>query len=195
MSNRAAPWPGDGLVLAGPGGLPMPSPAANRLAGLLGLRSIEPPVAVADDPTALLTALAAEPPGWLLPLGLDPGQQLDGCGCWAEALAAWQQPVLLLLPGDGSLPSGCARAYSALLQQGGVACLGLVQVGGLSAPQPGRDGLTWLGWLDPAAADGETIQELALALRLRILLRWRTLSAARPDPPTLDRADATDPPA
>ena len=32
--------------------------------------------------------------------------------------------------------------------------------------QPGRDGLTWLGWLDPAAADGETIQELALALRL-----------------------------
>ena len=171
----------------------MPSPPGGRLAGLLGLRSFDRPVTVADDPTVLLTALAAEPPGWLLPLGLDPAQHLDGCGCWAEALAAWRQPVLLLVPGDASLPSGCARAYSALLLQGGVPCLGLVQVGGLSAPQPDRDGLIWLGWLDPAAADVETIQELALALRLRILVRWRALSAARPDPLTLDRADAVDP--
>lgn len=170
----------------------MPAPAADRLAGLLGLRSLDRPITAADDPTDLLTALAEEAPGWLLPLGLDPGQSVDGCGCWAEALAAWRQPVLLLVPGDGTLPSGCACAYSALLHQVGVVSLGLVQMGGFTAPQPRRDGLSWLGWLDPETAAGETCEELALALRLRILVRWRTVSAAMPDPRTPDQALAAD---
>lgn len=189
--NSAVHLPAEGLVLVAPGGL-AGTAAGSNLAALLGLRPLLRSITAADAPDALLTGLTAEPAGWLLPLGLDPGQDLEGTGCWAEALAAWRQPALLLVPvdADAPLPAGCARAYAALLQLSGVPCLGLVQLGGDTPPQPQRDDLPWLGWLDPLGADDETGEALAQALRLRIQLRWRDVSAARPDPPMPDPADA-----
>ena len=179
-------WPGAGLVLVAPGGLPAADGSPARLAALLGLRLLAPAIDAAADPDAVLAALAAEPPGWLLPLPLDPGGDLDGPGCWAEALAAWRQPVLLLLPLQAQ--GGAPRAYQALLQSLGAPLVGLVQACG---PWPEarrrRDGLPWLGWL-PGAADGPAGPEddgddPAAALRATTLARWQRISGARPDPP------------
>jgi hypothetical protein len=185
-------WPGDGLVLVAPGGLattsfsgPEPGPA-ERLAALLGLRLLPVAVSAADDPSVVLQGLSREQSGWLLPLSLDPGQDLALPGCWADALGAWRQPVLLLVPSTESAaesksaaaPMGAARAYHALLQAAGVPLLGLVQVQGTWQPQQRRcDGLPWLGWLAP-----EGDPEPDLALRAAAAARWRTVSAARPDP-------------
>lgn len=186
-----APPPPAGLILlapAGLAGLAAIDPCA-RLAALLGLRLLEPPALPAigpgDDPAAVLAALAQQPPGWLLPLPLDPGEPLQAPGCWADALAAWRQPALLLLHA-GWPPAGAPRAYHALLAGAGVPLLGLVQLGGPWQPQPRRgDGLPWLGWL-PAPADRGGEPEAAAAaedaLRELVLRRWRGLSAARPHP-------------
>jgi len=171
-------WPGAGLVLLAPGGLSSAAPAAeagpaDRLAALLGLRLLSAPVGAADDPALVLQRLRSEPSGWLLPLSVDPGADLAVPGCWADALGAWRQPVLLLVS-----TSAAARAYHALLQAAGVPLLGLVQANGTWQPEQRRcDGLPWLGWLPPGLDP-----EPGLALRAAAIARWRAVSAARPDP-------------
>ncbi len=104
------------------------------------------------DPPRLLAALAAQPAAWLWPLPLDPGAFLGPGGSWAEALGAWRQPCLLLIPA-AMAASGPAAAYHALLKRQGVPLLGLIQWGGpWLAGDRRRDGLPWLGWLaDPPA--------------------------------------------
>ena len=194
MMNSAVPWSTGGLVLVAPGGLAAPAlgPALAFLAALLTLRHLDCTCKPADDPALRLSALAAEPPGWLLPLGLDPGQELAGSGCWADALAAWRQPVVLLVPATAfDLPAGAARAYDALLQQARVPVLGLVQIGGAAAP-PRGDGLPWLGWLEAQVADAELVDQCHQALRRQLLRRWQALSVARPDQQRSDPAGAVD---
>ena len=144
-------WPTAGLVLLAPGGT---TPAAAApLAEQLGLRLLLEPHTSQQDPAEILAALAGEPPGWLLPLALDPGADLEVPGCWADVLGAWRQPVLLLLPAAAAA-AGPARAYRALLDQAGVPLVGLVQEGTPWHPEPRRrDGLPWLGWLVAEPAD------------------------------------------
>lgn len=174
--SSAHPWPGPGLVLLAPAGA-QPQVAV-CLAQPLGLRPLTLPLSSADDPSVFLAALAQEPPGWLLPLPLDPGADLGVPGCWADALAAWRQPALLLLPA-GPAAAGMPRAYRALLELAGVPLLGLVQVGLPWNPEQRRsDGLPWLGCLpldggmeDPAAVDP--------ALPLLIRRRWAALQGAQ----------------
>jgi hypothetical protein len=68
-------------------------------------------------------------------------------GSWAEALGAWRQPTVLLIPAAAAA-SGPAAAYHALLKLQGVPLLGLIQWGGpWQAGDRRRDGLPWLGWL------------------------------------------------
>lgn len=99
------------------------------------------------DPQPLLAALAQEPGPWLWPLALDPGAWLGDRGSWAEALGAWRQPTLLLIPAAAAA-SGGAAAYAALLKVHGVPLLGLIQWGDpWLAGDRRRDGLPWLGWL------------------------------------------------
>jgi hypothetical protein len=186
--QSAQSWPTGGLVLVAPGGVPLAP--ADRLAALLGLRTLPRPIAPAEDPAAVLRALELETPGWLLPLALDPGEQLAGAGCWADALGAWRQPVLLLTPAvaTAAAPAGVARAYHALLQLTGVPLLGLIQSGGAWAPEQRRcDGLPWLGWLPASSAS-----EAELALAATTAARWRAVSVARPDPLPLRPPGATD---
>jgi hypothetical protein len=102
------------------------------------------------DPPQLLAAASEQPGPWLWPLAGDPGAFLGDQGCWAEALGAWRQPTLLLIPAAAA-SSGPAAAYHALLERQGVPLLGLIQWGGpWQAADRRRDGLPWLGWLaDP----------------------------------------------
>lgn len=178
--NSAELRSGAGLVLLAPGGL-VDAAVAARLAALLGLRLH---AATDDDPTPLLAALADQPPGWLLPLPVDPGQDLDGGGCWAEALGAWRQPALLLIPRQA--PSGAPRAYGALLQGSGVPLVGLIQLGGSwSAEHRRRDGLPWLGWLPSTdgaqpGTGGDPVDDATVALLAACRRRWSEISAARP---------------
>ena len=195
--NRPEPRDGSGLVLLAPGGLAAPAAPAS-LAALLGLRLLAGPAVSAagsppqlpgpaDDPALVLAALAGQPPGWLLPLPIDPGQELNSGGCWAEALGAWRQPALLLIPPHA--PAGAPRAYSALLQSVGVPLLGLVQLGGAWDPEiRRRDGLPWLGWQPaPDARQAGAVTDLsddaAADLRAACRRRWREVSAARPAAP------------
>ena len=176
-----APWPSAGLVLLAPGGV-SPGDGA-RLAGLLSLRPLAGAADPQADPQAAMAQLAAEPQGWLLPLGLDPGAVLAQPGCWSEALGAWRQPVLLQLPA-AEAESGLARAYTALLTAAGVPLVGLVQLGGPWQPERRRvDGLPWLGWL-PAETPlaGSLEEEAAEALRLHLLARWQLSSARAAEP-------------
>jgi hypothetical protein len=150
------------------------------------LLSLRPLAGAADpqaDPQAAMAQLAAEPQGWLLPLGLDPGAGLALPGCWSEALGAWRQPALLQLPA-AEAESGLARAYTALLVAAGVPLVGLVQLGGPWQPERRRvDGLPWLGWL-PAETPlaGSLEEETAEALRLHLLARWQLSSARAAEP-------------
>ncbi len=174
--DRGAP----ALVLTSPGGVA--AAAAAALAAALEL-PLQPALAdPALDPAVALAA-CAEGAGGLLPLALDPGAWLGPAGSWAEALGAWRQPSLLLVP--AAALAGPAAAYSALLAAAGVPLLGLVQLGG---PWDGAarrgDGLPWLGWLPLAeaapasAAAGEAAGEPALAaleLARRLRRRWRDL--------------------
>ncbi|MFM7652160.1 MAG: hypothetical protein ACKO5M_04425 [Vulcanococcus sp.] len=201
--NSAERPPAPGLVLLAPGGLADPA-AATRLAALLGLRRL---AATGEDPQQQLAALADEPPGWVLPLPLDPGQELMTGGCWAELLGAWRQPALLLIPGWA--PAGAPRAYRALLQVAGVPLVGLVQLGGTWDPAlRRRDGLPWLGWLPDAQPDqpgsasataGDTTSDAgndaAVELLAACRMRWREVSAARTAPPPLHPPGAGGPPA
>ena len=176
-----APWPSAGLVLLAPGGV-SPGDGA-RLAGLISLRPLAGAADPQADPQAAMAQLAAEPQGWLLPLGLDPGAGLALPGCWSEALGAWRQPALLQLPA-AEAESGLPRAYTALLVAAGVPLVGLVQLGGPWQPERRRvDGLPWLGWL-PAETPlaGSLEEEAAEALRLHLLARWQLSSARAAEP-------------
>jgi hypothetical protein len=109
--TSSLPWPGSGLVLLAPAGV---SAAADRaLAPALQLRALPAVADAGRDPSALLAELQGQPPGWLLPLALDPGAWLGPSLCWAEALGAWRQPALLLVEGAAA-GSGLDRAYQAL---------------------------------------------------------------------------------
>ena len=154
-------------------------PAA-LLAAQLQLRLLAWSIPAEQDPALTLAALAQEAPGWLLPLPLDPGADLALPGCWADALAAWRQPALLLLPAaaaNGGLP----RAYHALLAMAGVPLLGLLQWGlPWSAEPRRRDGLPWLGCLaagdqSPALADDPA----AMAWPLLLRRRWAALQRSQ----------------
>jgi hypothetical protein len=172
-----ATWPSAGLVLVAPGGTS--SDGGCHLAALLGLRLLAWPAEQLLDAPAGLARLSGEAPGWLLPLGIDPGADLPQPGCWCDALGAWRQPVLLQIPAAWA-GSGSARAYAALLEATGVPLVGLVQHGGPWDSDRRRvDGLPWLGWL-PAEVPlaGSADEEAAEALRLHLLARWQ-LSSAR----------------
>ena len=180
------PRSGSGLVVLAPGGLADPAVAA-RLAALLGLRLLG---TTTGDPVRELAALADQPSGWLLPLAVDPGAELSSGGCWAEALGAWRQPALLLIPTQA--PAGAPRAYAALLQAAAVPLLGLVQHGGTWNPEIRlRDGLPWLGWLpvtaagQPGSGFNEADDDAAANLLAASRCRWRVVSAARPVAPPL----------
>lgn len=137
------------------------------------------------DPDAAQTALAAQAlasgGGWLASLEVDVGLPLADGRCWAEALGAWRQPALLVIPAD-QLASGLPAAATALLRHWQVPLVGLLQWGGAwQAEARRRDGLPWLGHLpeqEPAAAAAEPWADnngggtdLTTALRLR----WRQL--------------------
>jgi hypothetical protein len=152
----------------------LPPAVASRLEGLTGLpmRPIPDPA----DPDAALAALAASPGAWLAPLTLDPGLALPR-GSWAEALGAWRQPVLLLV-GSAQPPTGLPAAATALLLQRGVPLVGLIQWGGTwDGEARRRDGLPWLGWLDPqaTAAPGPASDDGEAALLAALELRWRRI--------------------
>ena len=75
---------------------------------------------------------------------------------WAEAVAAWRLPTLLLTPAGERLRSEAALHYS-LLKQQQVPVLGLLQVGEPWHPADRQvDALPWLGCWNP-----EEPQELA----------------------------------
>lgn len=174
-------WPSAGLVLLEPGGLS--GALVQRLAALLGLRPLACSPEQQRDPHRLLNALALEPEGWLLPLALDPGAALQGGDCWAEALAAWRQPALLLLPA-AQAGAGPDRAYASLLEVAAVPLLGLVQLGGPWQPESRRaDPLAWLGWLPGSPGTPGSEEELAeQQLRLVLQARWRLSSARASEP-------------
>lgn len=146
--------------------------AAPPLAAVLGLPLASWPEAE-RGPEAGLTALAApdaHPKARLVCLSWDPGLLLPDGRPWAEALGAWRQPCVLLLPAP-QLASGQAAATTALLRQERVPLLGLIQWGGPWCSRARvRDGLPWLGWL----AEGETDAALAATL----LARWRLVAEA-----------------
>ena len=121
--------------------------------------------------------------GWLGALPLDPGLPLEAGGNWAEVLAACRQPTLAFLS-VSQLESGLPAAAAALLAQGDVPLLGLIQWGTPWDPVARRrDALPWLGAMAPqderpAEADllaGDPDEE---ALRLALHHRWsRILSS------------------
>ena len=75
---------------------------------------------------------------------------------WAEAVAAWRLPTLLLMPAGERLQAEAAL-HHALLSQQHVPVLGLLQVGGPWYPADRQaDALPWLGCWNP-----EEPQELA----------------------------------
>lgn len=162
------------LVLTAPGGVGPAAAAALAAALALPLRA-----AVTDpglDPAVVLAALA-EGDGGVLPLALDPGAWLGPAGSWAEALGAWRQATLLLVP--VAELAGPAAAYRALLAAAGVPLLGLVQLGG---PWDGAarrgDGLPWLGWLplqEPAAPAAGPTDAAPVELVQVVRRRWREL--------------------
>jgi len=145
--------------------------AQQRQAGPQLARLLQLPLQPLNDPShpqRSLAALATNPGSWLAPLGRDPGLALPGGGTWAEALGAWRQPCVLLLPAP-QLASGLAAATTALLRQERVPLLGLIQWGGPWCPRARvQDGLPWLGWL----ADGEA----EAALPATLLARWRLVA-------------------
>ena len=88
---------------------------------------------------------------------------------WAEAVAAWRLPTLLLIPAGERLRAEEALHY-ALLQQQQVPVLGLLQVGEPWHPADRQgDALPWLGCWNPdepqeLAAFGSLLQQRFLQL-------------------------------
>lgn len=131
--------------------------------------SPQQPLARLAEAVAVAPSSRSGPEGWLSALPLDPGLPLADGGSWAEALAAWRQPTVLLLPA-AALDSGLPAAATALQRLWRVPLLGLLQVDG---PWDGearrRDGLPWLGGLslqsggpgeDPPAEPDRRLQHL-----------------------------------
>lgn len=119
-----------------------------------------------QDPDRALAALQEQrQAAGLWCLGLDPGLSLADGRPWAQALGAWRQPTLLLLEA-AQLDTGVAAATTALLQQHGVPLLGLLQWGEPWRPElRRREGLPWLGALDPAGVVESGALRRALALQ------------------------------
>ena len=115
--------------------------------------------------------------GWLGALPLDPGLPLEAGGNWAEVLAACRQPTLAFLT-SSQLESGLPAAAAALLAQGHVPLIGLIQWGEPWDPLARRrDGLPWLGAMapeeeHPASADLLEDGSDGEALRLALNHRW-----------------------
>ena len=88
---------------------------------------------------------------------------------WAEAVAAWRLPTLLLIPAGERLRAEAALHYALLLQQQ-VPVLGLLQVGEPWHPADRQgDALPWLGCWNPdepqeLAAFGSLLQQRFLQL-------------------------------
>ncbi|MEB3352506.1 MAG: hypothetical protein VKM01_09305 [Cyanobacteriota bacterium] len=159
---------------SGPGSLPPLSSVTRRLAEVLGRPVLK--LATVADPDAALSAIGGEAGagrgGWLAGLEIDVGLPLADGRCWGEALGAWRQPALLVIPSH-QLHSGGPAAATALLRQWQVPLLGLMQWDGAWQPEERlRDGLPWLGLLAPddqrdtaLGCDGERALAAALALR------------------------------
>ena len=112
-------------------------------------------------------------PWGLASLPLDPGHPLEEGGTWAEALGAWRQPTLLIIPWQ-QLPSGAAASTLALLRQWRVPILGVLQWGGAWSPeQRRRDGLPWLGRLEEA--EGPDNEEATRSVTNLLLRQWSHL--------------------
>lgn len=163
--SRFSPAPPLVLVSCGP-----PEAIAQRLPALaedlasrLGWSLF--PLGEGPDPQTLrsLQVAAGEVGGPLAILPVDPGRWMVGQGTWAEALGAWRQPVLVVLP-SMEHRSGTAAALVALLRQEGVPLVGLLQLGGdWSAEDRRRDGLPWLGcWPDRAQPGGVAADDPSL---------------------------------
>jgi hypothetical protein len=73
-------------------------------------------------------------------------------GSWAEALGAWRQPTVLLIPAAAAA-SGVAAAYHALLKLQGVPLLGLIQgaAPGCLAIAAAMACPGWAGWRLPGS--------------------------------------------
>ena len=101
----------------------------------------------------------------------DPGLIMADGGCWAEALAAWRQPTLLVVS-PLQLGTGFPAACTALLQRCSVPLLGLIQWGdGWRESERRADRLPWLGSLsNRASVEAEDREDED---RLITLLRWR----------------------
>ena len=146
------------------GGPDLPAEAAPELVRWLGLELAVLPAN--EPPHQALARLRSGGSGCLAALPCDPGLPLEAGGSWAEALGAWCQPVLLLVPAD-QLASGLPAAGAALLRQWGVPLVGLLQWDGPWNPEARRaDGLPWLGCF-AELDDGEL--QLLLGRRLLAL--------------------------
>ena len=132
------------LVGAGPLAEPKMNAGSQQLAHAWEKRLI--PHSCAEPPDLVLADLTAEQA--LVQLHGD-AAMLGTSGSWLEALAAWRQPVVLLVsPLPSGEISGIAAAYSALCTTLAVPLIGLVQLGGLWEQNKRReDGLLWCGWL------------------------------------------------
>jgi hypothetical protein len=158
--------------------------AGQSLAAALGMSLAAPLDPL--QPDGALAALAARAGGSaaLVPLPRDPGHPLADGRHWAEALGAWRQPAVVLLDAE-QLETGLPAMITALLQQWQVPCVGLVQSGGhWDQPLRRRDGLLWLGALEPASAGGDSLPALRLAARAR----WAALLPSLPGDATGIRA-------
>lgn len=186
MDRRSHP----GLLLVGlgsgaaaaHGGLPPLQQVTRQLADLLDRPVL--PLASEADPDAAQATLAtrAQDCGgtWLAALDLDVGLPLADGRCWAEALGAWRQPVLLVVPA-GQLGSGLPAAATALLRLWRVPVVGLLQWGGVwQAEERRRDGLPWLGHLaeqerEPSRLDADSEAPGTVGLAAALAQRWAGL--------------------
>ena len=169
----------------GAGHLPALRHVAARLADRLSWTVLD--LRTQAGPDAALAALCAQEHNqaglWLAGLDTDVGLPLEEGHCWAEALGAWRQPVLLVVPAI-QLKSGLPAAATALLRQWQVPLLGLLQWGGSWQARARRhDGLPWLGMLaEEASVEGSDGDELAAdsaaSLATVLALRWRQLDLA-----------------
>ena len=172
----------EGIVLvalgSGAGRLPALGDVAQQLAELL-----ERPLLALDaeaGPDAALAGIGQQAElcggGWLASLESDVGLALADGRSWAEALGAWRQPSLLVIPAP-QLSSGVPAAATALLRHWQVPLLGLLQWGGAWQAGPRqRDGLPWLGLLPANEQEDpghDTDHKRAVAAALA--LRWRQL--------------------
>lgn len=158
------------VALRPPGAADLPAAAAPELSRRLGAEWMR--CGAEEPPDAALARLRAPGGARLAAIPHDPGLPLAAGGCWAQALGAWRQPVLLLVSGS-HLASGLPAAATALLHQWQVPLVGLLQWDGPWSPQARRaDGLPWLGCA--AALDDASLRLLVL----RRLQRLELLQAA-----------------